>query len=175
MSLLSGRTPEKPGHARGFTLIELTVALFIIGAITALTIPVFLGNMDSLKFRRAVQDVTSVMRYARSQAILKQRTNWVAFNLLEDRYFSGDGFDGKGPLLDDDGVKPYFLPRDILLGGFRWMDGSEEPKMGWVRFYPNGSSSGGSVIIAGANGKGVARIVMEPFTGLANIESNGSY
>jgi general secretion pathway protein H len=165
---------EKSRLSNGFTLIELVVVLFILGLLTVLTLPAFSRSLKGLKLRKAVQEMTSVMRHARGQAIYEQIPKWVEIDVEGNRYRSGDGLVEERLRRQDKVVRAYSIPPEVVIKEFRWLNGSKEPETGWVQFYPNGSASGGSVLIAGIDVDTSASIVVEPFTGLVNMELGGA-
>jgi general secretion pathway protein H len=153
---------------RGFTLVELAVVMVILGLMTLMALPVFSRTMKGLRLKRAVQEMTSVMRRARAQAVFHHTPGWVALDLERNRYSSGDGIMLELNSVAVDRSKTYPLPEGVELKDFEWMDGDDEYDTGWIQFYPNGSSSGGSVTLA--SDRGEARILLEPFTGLPKVE-----
>ncbi len=159
---------ESRGAVRGFTLVELAVVMVILALMTLMALPVFSRTIEDLRLRRAVQEMTSIMRRARAQAVFHRVPKWVALDLERNLYSSGDGMILDLDLSAVDESEAYPLPEGVKLKGFEWVEGDDEDKTGWIQFYPNGSSSGGSVTLAGARGE--TRILLEPFTGLPNVE-----
>ena len=58
---------------RGFTLVELMVALAIIGILTSIGIPLFANYQKAAKLHSEAQILTSQLRYAQQLAITEQK------------------------------------------------------------------------------------------------------
>mgnify|MGYP001239110615 CR=1 FL=1 len=65
----------------GFTLIELLVVIIIIGVAFIIIMPNFVHSIRYQKINSAARSTVSVIRYARSIAILKQSDLTLMFNL----------------------------------------------------------------------------------------------
>ncbi|MDA1044094.1 MAG: prepilin-type N-terminal cleavage/methylation domain-containing protein [Verrucomicrobia bacterium] len=65
----------------GFSLVELLMVVTIIGIVTAIVMPNFVASMKGNRLRSATRTVVSAGRYARSQAVLKQRDMALVFDL----------------------------------------------------------------------------------------------
>lgn len=156
----------------GFTLIELVVVLVIIGLITTLTLPVFSKSFYGLGLQKSVQEMRSAVRYSRGEAILHRTPKWLAFDIEEDQYWFGDGLANEEAVIDAQADEARALPESVDIEEFGWFDGSIADGVGWIQFYPNGSSSGGTLTLSEVDGERMVRIVMEPFTGLSHVEAD---
>ncbi len=78
MSALRAVHARRAMSARGFTLIEVAVALAIVGVITALTLPNVSRYMENAKGRAAAKSVADAFNFARAQAI-RTGNNHVVF------------------------------------------------------------------------------------------------
>lgn len=58
---------------RGFTLVELLLSLLLSGILANLAVPGFKGLLESQQRRTAAQALASGMRYARTEAIARNR------------------------------------------------------------------------------------------------------
>ncbi len=126
-----GRTPQ-----RGFTLLELIVVLVIAGLILAITPPLFSRAMPGTQLKGAARQIASALKYARGHAVVSQRE--ARFTLdVERRLFSVTGRN-----------KRVSLPESLDYRLFTARAERMSDSVGAVRFYPDGSSSGGRVTLA---------------------------
>ena len=74
-------------HNSGFTLIELIIALAIIGILAAVSVPSFIKWLPDIKLQSASRDLYSAMQKARSEAV-KGNKDWaIVFDSTNDRYY----------------------------------------------------------------------------------------
>ena len=126
--------------AKGFTLLELLVALAIAGLVLAVSVPASVRLYESMQYREAVRDVVTIFASARYAAIMSGRAQNVEVR------------PGTRELRLNSTVKQ--LPDDIRLS----VNSAQELNqgdVGIIRFYPEGGTSGGGVSIENANGSGV--------------------
>lgn len=137
------------------TLIELLVVMVLIGAVLAVTMPVFSKGAQSLEVRAAARQVYGVLRVARSHAIARAQRTVVLID-DETRQVS---------LLNSQVA--YALPRGVQL------DLQEQRLVSkQVAFFPDGSSSG--VRLALGNGHKRYRIDVESLTGQVSVDVDNS-
>jgi prepilin-type N-terminal cleavage/methylation domain-containing protein len=113
---------------RAFTLIEIMIVVAIIGLIAAMGIPSLLQMLQKEGMRKAVSDVTDLLKDARKDAILKDRNAYVSFRPADNQLDSSIG-------------KSVTLPDGVAMEaiGINLMDFSQtEESRVW--FYPNGTS-----------------------------------
>jgi general secretion pathway protein H len=114
---------SKPG---GFSLIELLVVLAVMGFVLALVVGYLEGTAAEL---------ASGLRLARSQAIADNRPVAFALDLAGHRYRVG-------------GDPPRLLPARLALGLLTVNGERRNATSGDIRFNPDGSSSGGRIVLA---------------------------
>lgn len=124
-------------HARGVTLLELLVTLAIVGSVMVLSVPLVTGGTDTARLRSAARELSTVLRHARAQAIARQQETRVRFD-LDRRLYTASGT-GRFHPLDE------ALDIRLLSADFRGLD----RRVGELRFWPDGSASGGEVLLAG--------------------------
>jgi len=121
---------------RGFTLIEMTVVMLIIGISMALVVPMVNGGITSREVRRAARQIASTMLHLRSEAVSLGRPTAMRIDIPENTVETVGG--GRWAVLTDRAVI-----EDV--GGGARLVGDEQFE---IRFYPNGSTSGGDVVLA---------------------------
>jgi len=126
-------SPDEKGLRRGFTLFELVVALAILGLALALIAGRKPGSRG-LEGRRVESGVVATLREARSKAIAGNRAILLAVDIA------------KGTL-----TIPGQVPRQLPPGtGISLLTTTGEVASrtrGDIRFEPDGSSSGGRLVI----------------------------
>ena len=125
---------------RGFTLLEMILVMVIAATLAAVAVPNFLPALDGARMRAATSDVASALRYARGQALSRGRE--AVFFLDVDHHFYR--VSGRS--------KPYGLPTSVKLGLFTAQQELTGGGQGSIRFFPDGSATGGRVTLE-ANGK----------------------
>ncbi len=140
---------------RGFTLLELVVVLVVMAVVAAVAAPPLMGRIGSVQARTAARDVATALRQTRSEAIGANVD--VAF-----------GVDIDAHTYAIEGRPPHRLPPDLAVSLFTADSERLGPTAGAIRFFPDGSSTGGEITLAGAGGTSVVRV--EWLTGQIRIE-----
>src|SRR5215471_1749203 len=143
MISLFDRGPKSASHSRrkleaGFTLLELTIVLTILGLLAVLVVFNTRQVSPATHARSAAQAISGGLRTARSEAL---RTNEsVLFSIdLENRTFRW----GQSP--------QQALPNDLRLSLLTGRDQVVSNAVGGIRFDPDGGSTGGRVTIQGGD------------------------
>jgi general secretion pathway protein H len=120
----------------GFTLLELLVVLALLAMTYALIPPMFSIGGSTAELKAAARQVAAGLRRARSQAIVSRSEATLTFN-VESRSFllSGDN-------------KPRKLPHQLELSVYTAQGEVVDANNAAIRFYPDGSSTGGRVTLA---------------------------
>jgi general secretion pathway protein H len=153
-----------PRHASirsaGFTLLELMVVLAIATLLLAIAPPLITSALPGVELKAAARRVTAGLRLAREEAIRSGRDATFVID-VDSRVFEVEGGYRRSSLPEDLNVKLEAAEQEML-----------NEHTGGVRFYPDGSSTGGRVILAlGDRGYQVGvqwltgRIRMEPWEG----------
>lgn len=138
---------------RGFTLLELMVVLVLASLMLSLVVPRFAAVLPGVELKSYTQKTAALLRQLRSQAMAESRL--VALRVDTEAH----------ALRLSNRTEPLDLPVDIeltlnddgalALGNEIVVPPTEgDPESGpSIRFYPDGSSSGGTVVLAGSGGR----------------------
>lgn len=143
---------------RGFTLVEILVVVAIIGLAMAVVAGAMGMSLAGQQVRGASRDLVASLRYTRGQAIVKREPQVLLFNLDKRSYRAP----GRSPieLPEKFEIAVETARQEMLASG----------EVG-IRFYPDGSSTGGNVEIS--RGDVVWRIDINWLTGEVNLREPG--
>jgi prepilin-type N-terminal cleavage/methylation domain-containing protein len=91
--------------ARGYSLMELLVAVAAIGLIVAVSFPSFAEMNRRRELRAATAELRAIFREVRSSAIAKGRNEAVKFELIDGEWHYGIFFDGDGDGVRTDDIR----------------------------------------------------------------------
>jgi general secretion pathway protein H len=143
---------------RGFTLVEILVVVAIIGLAMAVVAGAMGMSLAGQQVRGASRDLVASLRYTRGQAIVKRESQVLLFNLDERSYRAPGRASIELPEKFEIAVET--ARQEMLASG----------EVG-IRFYPDGSSTGGNVEIS--RGDVVWRIDINWLTGEVNLREPG--
>ncbi len=123
---------------KGFSLLELLVVLVIVGFMAVLIPPRINGAMASTQAKATARDVISALRQARSTAIVRQKEFVFKVDLTHKTY-----------AVDDH--KIYKMPNKMQVGLLTARSEQISEHVGGIRFFPDGSSTGGRVRLSMEN------------------------
>ncbi len=126
--------------AGGFTILELLIAISIVGMVMAVSVPASARFYQSIKYREAIKDVITTLASARYRAVntgeaqdvsINPETNVMRFNTTHRQ-----------------------IPENlnVAVHSSRELNRDDE---GVIRFYPEGGSSGGDIDLERPDGSGI--------------------
>lgn len=119
----------------GFTLIELILVLFIIVAGMAIIGPNISSGQASTQIRATARDIGSALRYVRGLSLANQKQAVFSLDLDNSRYRV------------ENRDKAYPIPDDIEITLVTAQSELEGEGQGNIRFFPDGSSTGGRITL----------------------------
>lgn len=127
-------------HSVGFSLLEMLVVLVLIASATLLAMGAFGNGMRGAKLQAAAKETAAQLRFTRAVAISSGRAQDFVLQPKQRRWHAANGRSGTLPEVGE-----------LVFTGAHALQA--QPDQGVVRFFPNGSASGGRVRFA-ANGGG---------------------
>ncbi len=123
------------GVSRGFTLLEILLVLFLMGMAYALAVPMIGSGAVTLELKGATRQLAAGLRKARGIAIAQRDEATLTVDVGQRRFaLSGDS-------------KIYPLPQNIEIDLFTAQSEQLEEKVGNIRFFPDGTSTGGRITL----------------------------
>ena len=122
---------------RGFTLLEILVALVIGVLLVALVPPLLSGMSGATELRGAARQLAAGLRNARNEAITRQREAVLTLDLEQHRF----GVTGDSRVIE--------LPESVALKLYTAQSELIDKATGNIRFFPDGSSTGGHITVSG--------------------------
>ncbi|MHB8920970.1 MAG: prepilin-type N-terminal cleavage/methylation domain-containing protein [Halothiobacillus sp.] len=141
----------------GFTLVELLVAFAIMGFAMALVPMAYSKLNQAIEYRASIRDFITQVADARLKAMTIGRSAAVRVNLSNKTYGIDGQLNQKWPASYE--IQATVADQEIQAG-----------KIASIRFYPDGSSTGGSITVLRAPGVGV-RFRIDWLTGRMTQES----
>lgn len=121
----------------GFTLLELLVVLVIAVLLVAVVPPLISGMSGATELRSAARQLAAGLRFARNEAVTRQREAVLTLDLSKHRFaVSGD-------------PREIALPEGLSLHLYTAQSELLDQATGNIRFFPDGSSTGGAVTVSG--------------------------
>lgn len=121
----------------GFTLLELLVVLVIAVLLVAVVPPLISGMSGATELRSAARQLAAGLRFARNEAVTRQREAILTLDLSKHRFaVSGD-------------PREIALPESLSLHLYTAQSELLDQATGNIRFFPDGSSTGGAVTVSG--------------------------
>ena len=139
-------TGERANPIAGFTLIELLVVLGILALVLAVALPLLPGAADRMALRTATNEIAAGLRETRSLALARGRS--AAFTLDTARHVYRVG----------EGALWHALPASVATELFTATQEQLDDVTGAIRFFADGSSTGGGVRLAQGKAGGEIRI-----------------
>ena len=127
--------------AAGFTLLELLVVLVLMALVYTVGLPMVSSGMPGTELKGAARQLAAGLRKARSQAVTQKQEAALTVDVEQHRFdVTGD-------------KRSYALPAKLEISLFTAQSELLRDKVGSIRFFPDGSSTGGRITVSQADRK----------------------
>lgn len=142
----------------GFTLLELIFVLMIMAIGMAIVGPMLDGGIDSREVRRAARQLASTMHHLRGEAVATGRPTALRIDQHENTIETVGG--GRWAVLSER-AEIESVSGAIPAGDDVWD----------IRFFPNGSNTGGQIVLANRRDRTRNRlqVSLDPLLGVINV------
>ena len=127
--------PRSPEREAGFTLLEVLVVLVIGAVMYAMILGVPFRGASVADLKSAARTLASGLRQAQSMAMASRRDAVLTVDMETREYILAGESEGRR------------LPKDIELKLFTAQSEIASDSRGAIRFYPDGSSTGGRITV----------------------------
>jgi len=149
------------GHA-GFSLVELLVAMTLVGIMLAFSLPAIRRYTASASLLGGTEQVASAIRLARFKSIAEHHNVILRFQWADHTYTMHSDVDGDGLVDAGETVRGPFA----LASKVEWANSSTTPVVGdSLVFYPNGTLLSGGAVVLTANTTGTKTVTILASTG----------
>jgi general secretion pathway protein H len=139
----------------GFTLIELLVVLAIMAMVLAFALPQITSVIPKMEAKAGAREIAAALREARSRAILSNSDVLFSLDIANHSFvLSGD-------------KQAHALPQGVQLSLYTAQEELQTETVGNIRFFADGSSTGGRVGLS--NAKGSYNVTVNWVTGHVEI------
>jgi len=129
------RTRNRLTPIAGFTLLELLVVVSVLALLVMVVPPFLLGATDRAEQKGAARELAAALRYARSQAIARNRPIALQLNVDAKHYRITDQ------------KREFTLPPELEFKVYGAASEFPNETTGGIRFFPDGSSTGGQISV----------------------------
>jgi general secretion pathway protein H len=167
-----GASRERTAAAPGFTLLEVTVVVAIMGIIFALTLPGLGDGLRRWRLQAAVREFATLLKFTRNQAVAGRAPLELILDRRRNVYWLDRPVEGGVPTPEqamERGIRVYELPTAIRFGGVSV--GGIDPGLDRIAilFFPRGNSTGGEIKIQDEKNRAYG-ISVDLLTGQARIQ-----
>ena len=138
----------------GFTLIELLAVLFILALVAAFVVP-SLGGGGLIELRSAARSLAAGLRHTRNRALNDNRSASLDLDVVKREF----------KLPGEQRVRK--LPQRIEIKLFTARSEQQSEQRGAIRFFPDGSSTGGRITLSTAGARYLVNV--DWLTGKVNV------
>lgn len=166
--MMTSATGSNRGRRRAaFTLVELTIVVFIMATILAIAVPSFLRSFNRSQVDAAARSLVTLSQLARLKAALHQRPVELHCDLEVQAVWLTQSLDGEDGVETSIVHKRIELPQQARLIAVQLTEAGTETGEALVRYYPNGTCDGATLVLQGREKSDRLQLVIDPVTARA--------
>jgi prepilin-type N-terminal cleavage/methylation domain-containing protein len=155
---------ERPARA-AFTLIELSIAIFIIALMMAITVPAFVRSYNTAVLNETVRSFATSCQYARIEAVTRQHNVTLHIDIDRQMFWISQPASTDEPGGEGQTLKTFEMsPRVALVSAERTDQPARQERQVQVDFYPNGTCDPVTVVFRGSEAKSGLAATVDPIT-----------
>ena len=157
------RTTSATGSS-AFTLIELSIVVFIVAIVMAIGAPAFVRSYNSAVLRETARAFTTICQLARLQAVTRQAPALLHVDVDRQAFWLTQISKTADEAASDRTIKTCRLSPRVALVSVERVDGPVEVgKYAEAQFYPNGTCEALTVVFRGTDRTALA-VTLDPIT-----------
>ena len=166
----SGIGSKDRGRRAAFTLIELSITVFIIALMVAVAIPGFVHSYNGMILNEAANSFATLCQLARIQAVSHQSPATLHLDLERQTMWVSQSARNQDGEQEDQTVRVIQLSNRVsLVSAVRQdLSGTEDKEIS-AEFYPNGTCDPIYIVLRGAEPKSGLCAIIDPITTHATI------
>ena len=159
---------ERPLRRSAFTLIELSIAVFIMALLMAVSAPYFVRSYNSSLLSSAARAFITTCQYARLQAVMQQRESLLHVDLDRQLFWISQPPQNTEGDAEPQVLKSVEISPRIALASVELADEAPQQKgQVQIKFYPNGTCEYMQVVFHGTEKGSGLTVEVDPVTGRA--------
>ena len=147
----------------GFTLIELSIAVFIMALLLAISAPSFVRSYNTALLNETARTFTTTCLLARVQAIVQQHNATLHIDLERQVFWVTQPVKNEDGESSEQTLKVCQLSKKVTLVSAERADEAKQGKIIDVVFYPNGTCDPVTVVFRGSE-RGALAASLDPIT-----------
>ncbi|MFH1037077.1 MAG: GspH/FimT family protein [PVC group bacterium] len=167
----NGGFRDSTAWQRGFSLIELSVVLILIGVVVMVTFPKLAGLFSGRRLKGFCRELAGTLDYTRSRAVIEGRPQTFYIDGERKEYWVGRPEEASGDFggsEEDAVIRKWKIPEGISVKRLELGTRVVDRYTPVIRFYPRGNSNGADIFLETDQGDR-AVIKVKPYTGRSQV------
>jgi prepilin-type N-terminal cleavage/methylation domain-containing protein len=161
---------EGQGQGNGFTLIELSIVVFILAVIMTASVPYFIRSYNGWMLTDTARSFVTTCQLARVQAVTRQQAAVVRVDLDRQMFWLTQPAAMEDGAVEDQTIRVFQLSDRASLAGIEYPDEpARAERQAQVRFFPNGTCDAVTVVFRGVERGSALAASLDPVTARATV------